>query len=211
MPTTTSTTSLATSLVSIAVAACIVPPVRVSGGGGGAAGAVHIRDSRETLRSRASGQVGQLRIAFTPLTLADERRRSVDVSLGFTLERMRLEPDGPGDRTGLFAEVAWFARQSRGAAEHWRLGPTLLVEGTNTVEAVDAPGYGAALGLLVELVDPVRMGSPVAQFRGDLGLGAALRAGVRHDDGGTYGTLVLSLELRLPGGVGIPIPEPRPR
>jgi hypothetical protein len=93
-----------------------------------------------------------------------------------------------GVRHGPYLEVDRFALRGR-AADHqrWRLAPTLTFE--THVPTLDHD-------------EDTR-----ADEMGDRSWGLGARVGVRHEDGGTQGYGLLSVEVRFPAAVGAVIPR----
>jgi len=186
----------------------VLPPVRAGAGVGGSAGAVVIRDSPSSTRSHGAAGIGQIRAAFTPLALDAALSRPIDVGVGWTLD-WSAASSARGFRHGPFLETAWFVR--RGATEsrtQWRWGPTVLAELHLADKRSDDAdiGFGVAGGVLLEYVESVHGPVFLGRAAGDLGLGVAARVGARHEDGGSHGYAVVSLEFRWPGMAGASIP-----
>jgi hypothetical protein len=199
--------------VSLLGGCAVLPPVRASAGAGGAGGTVvtHSASGRPTARDGAA--LGELRAAFTPLSLmAEPLERSVDVGVGWGFDWLVVDGEQETLLHGPFADVTWFVRRGAPASHfRWRWGP---VAG---VEAVVPPnglwGYGASLGLLGEYVMSDRGSGPGASqhgvfyggARGELGVGLSLRAGTRRVEGETSYLVVIAVEVRTPGIVGFAI------
>lgn len=196
------------------MAACM-PPLRFGAGVGGGAGTVVTQDKSGDESRDPAARIGQIRGALTMLALGKYPRRAVDVSVGVSVDWTRAAKFRRDLHVSPFAEVVWFAMNRRiNAAQTWRLGPLALAEGlwpANIVEDARETGYGFATGFLLEFVDFTDYRGDVAAARGDMGIGISPRFGVRHDHDGTYTYAIISIELRTPGIISVPVPEPRPR
>jgi hypothetical protein len=186
---------------------CVMPPVRVGAGETAAAGTVATIDSNGMKHEHAQEAMGDLRAAITPASLV-ARPSPLDVALGVALDIS--EPTGFERRATTiapYAEVAWFVRDEGVEANvhRWRIAPSVLAE---VPYADNTSGYGVGGGVLVELVDRVDGPMTWGSHRGYWGMGFALRGGMRHFDGDSYGYVLLTLELRAPGMAAIPVPHP---
>lgn len=198
-------------VIALSIAACVSPPLRAGGGGGGGAGTLATVDPSGHLQRNDSAGIVEERVAFTPLELADVAPDRWDLSLGAVLDQLDARYSRGALVAGPYAEGAWFAHAAVNGHQRWRVGPTALVEllyDTRTAKdpSVDGVGFGLAGGLLVETTE--RIDGPIflGAARGELGIGVALRAGVRDFDGAAYGFAVLSLEVRAPGMLAVPVP-----
>ncbi len=216
---------LALALAAATSGCYLVPPVRTGAAGGGTAGDLVTHSAGGAPRSHDGAALTELHVGVTPLALnPGASRRTRDLSVGWLFDWTHAADGTDQLDHGLYLEGVWFLRgatPSPGA--RWRLGPTLrgelLVprdEQRSTKRTDDRPGLGAAAGLLLELVEEFHGGGlmPGAYggFRGELGIGVAVRAGVRSLEDGNVGFAMLSIELRWPGIMGIAIPlEPSRR
>ncbi len=209
-------TMIVPGLACILGAGCyVVPPVRVGAGGGGGAGDVVLRNSAGERREHGAAAIGQIRAAITPMALGQSRSRRGDLSLGWTLDWTTAGGAQDGFRHGPFAEGVWFLRQgARSDHQRWRFGPTALAElhfAPRGQEDEPSPGIGAAGGVLLEYVEAVRGPIMLGRAHGDLGVGIAARIGVRNEDSGNHGYLIVSVEFRWPGAAGFNVPMAAPR
>lgn len=205
-------------LVSVAAAvacgACVMPPLRVGVGGGMAAGHIATVDRQGTTYDHGTAFLGDLRFGLTPVTVASGPLRSFDLSLGCDLSYVDAR-DGSQRHDGSFlpyAEVGWFPHVVSVGDKSWRVGPTALVEIPyalhDPTDRNQSSGWGLGGGVLAELVEGVHGRMLAGRVSGAWGLGVAARGGVRHVLGETYGYMLLTVEVRVPAMVAIPIPTP---
>jgi hypothetical protein len=187
-----------------------VPPLRFGAGGGGALGEVATRDRAGERTESSHAGVGQIRAAFAPL--AGMRDRIVDVAAGYAVDGTTSPKGRDNLRHGPFLEVDLFTHGGTGAShQRWRFGPTfgvdLHLEGADDDEDGD-PGFGVggSGGVLLEFVEHVHGRFLLGVALGELGMGLAARVGVRHEDGGTHGYALVSVEFRFPAAAGAVIP-----
>jgi len=202
-------------LVSLAFGAC-TPPVRLGVGGGAGAGHVASVDTRQKLEVHDTSVITEFRAAVTPLELMEHPPEPFDLSLGAVFDRIDARNGHRGVEIGPFAEGVWFAHVVVNGHQRWRIGPTALAETLFDVpsgKGTDAlfDGYGAAAGVLVEFDERVDGPMFLGVTRGELGIGVALRVGARDVDGDGYAYAMLSLEVRAPGMIAIPLPPAAPR
>jgi hypothetical protein len=144
--------------------------------------------------------------------------RRGDFSFGWALDGYAGSNGREGMRHGPYLEVDWFTLRGR-AADHqrWRLAPMLTLdthiptldenEDTRPDEMGDRSwGFGGSVGVLLEFVEVVRGRFLLGVAAGELGMGLAARVGVRHEDGGTHGYGLVSVEFRFPASAGAVIP-----
>lgn len=197
----------------VMMAACM-PPLRVGAGGGGGAGTVVTQDRDGDQSRDPAARIGQIRGAVTLAALKDNPRRAFDFSVGASADWTRAAKFRKDLHVSLFGEAVWFAMNRRiNATQTWRLGPLALAETLSPQGVADnaETGYGFATGFLVEFVDFTSYRGTVAAARGDMGIGISPRVGIRRDHDGTYTYAIISVELRTPGVISVPVPEPRPR
>lgn len=204
-------------LGALALSGCYaVPPLRFGAGGGGALGEVATRRDTGERHDSPAAAVGQVRVAFAPIATMKDRRG--DVSVGWSLDGAAASNGREGMRHGPYLEVDWFTLRGR-AADHqrWRFGPLLTLDAhmptldvnqdTRPDELGDRSwGVGASAGVLLEFVEVVRGRFLLGVAAGELGMGLAVRGGVRHEDGGTHGYGLVSVEFRFPAAFGAVIP-----
>jgi hypothetical protein len=192
-------------LVALALTGCyVVPPLRVSPGIGGGAGNILAQQGRTAPATTDSAAgLAQIRAALVPTALT-EADRPVDISAGWTFDWARTTDRARSFRHGPFLEGVWFARRSKAG---WRAGPSLHGEIFLPDENLDTgAAYGVGGGVLVETIDYMSGRTFLGSARGEMGLGVAVRGGMRVEPGGTHGYALLSLELRWPGMAGVSIP-----
>ena len=182
----------------------IVPPLRVSPGVGGGAGNILAQQGRTAPATPDSAAgLAQIRAALVPTALG-EPDRDVDVSAGWTLDWARTTHGARSFRNGPFVEGVWFARRSDAG---WRAGPTVHGETFLSDDNLDTgAAFGLGGGVLLETVDFMSGRTFLGTARGEMGIGVAVRGGVRIEPDGTHGYALLSLELRWPGMAGVAIP-----
>jgi hypothetical protein len=194
-----------------------VPPLRIGAGGGGALGQVVTREDSGERREASAAGAGQLRLAVAPIAGVEDR--SGDFAFGWALDGTAGADGRDGIRHGPYLEVDWFALGGRGEAhQRWRLAPTLTLdthvptlddddEDTRADEMGDRGwGFGGSVGVLLEYIEVVRGRFLLGVAGGELGMGLGARVGVRHEDGGTHGYGLVSVEFRFPAAAGAVIP-----
>jgi hypothetical protein len=185
--------------------ACVIPPVRVTGGGGGGAGQVVTIDHSGKREDSGHARLGDLHASVTPLALADHPSEALDLGLGWFVDAVRAPGGRPGVNHGPFAELAWFPP----SLNHHRglhLGPSLRVEGVYDASDHGLVGGGVAASMMIETYGRVDGPMFLGVTRGAIGIGLSVTAGVRQVDDGSYAYALLSVDVLLPFMAGLPVP-----